>query len=106
MNTYTVDKAKELIIMSNPLWNKYISMCGVYQCEGGKIYLASEDGHTRFRIDDNFAGVVVADGIKDGDTLKTIILVRTKKQRMIRTSRLLTSPLTTVLSIYILHQRR
>lgn len=70
MNTYTVDKAKELIVMSNPLWNKYISMCGVYQCEGGKMYLASEDSNTRIRIDDNFGGVVVADGIEDGDTLK------------------------------------
>ena len=55
MNTYTVDKAKELIITSNPLWNRYVSLCGVVTSdEFGNMYLANEQGSTMIRIEDYF----------------------------------------------------
>lgn len=71
MNTYTVDKAKELIITSNPLWNKYVSLCGVVTSdECGNMYLANEQGNTMIRIEDYFKEQLREYNIKDGDTIK------------------------------------
>ena len=72
MNTYTVDKAKELIVLSNPLWNKYISICGTYHYDDEKdyMYLANEKGTANIRIDESFLETVLTDGISDGDSIR------------------------------------
>lgn len=68
MDTYTVDKAKELIVLNNPLWNKYISLCGRFERDSnGYMYLVGENENTRIRIDDNFSDKAAEDEIEDGD---------------------------------------
>lgn len=68
MDTYTVDKAKELIVLNNPLWNKYISLCGRFERDkNGNMYLVGENENTRIRVDENFSERAEEEEIEDGD---------------------------------------
>lgn len=55
MNIYTVDKIKETLIKSNPLWQKQISVTGTFLDENnGSYYLVSDETDTKIKIDDDF----------------------------------------------------
>ena len=67
MNIYSVDKIKETLIKSNPLWQKPIKVSGTYQEEIRERFIVSEETGSRIRIDDEFYPEV--SGIEDGDVI-------------------------------------
>ena len=64
MNVYTVDKIKEILLKSNPLWCKYISVIGLYHYSNidDKMYVTNGGLNIQIRIDDCFRETLLSCG--------------------------------------------
>ena len=49
---------------------KYITISGIYNFDGDRMYITNEDNTSRIKIDDSFGWYFISQGIEDGDTIK------------------------------------